>query len=217
MIRMGYQHSRVVPILMDFDFKGIDTNPVLQEMYKDDFVNLIFVGRLSPNKCQHDIIRLYGYFKKFVRERSRLFLIGKYDGFESYYTQLIRYAARLKLGDLYLTGRVSLQELVTYYRIADVFVSMSEHEGFGVPLIESMFFGIPVVAFRAAAVPGTMGDSGILFSDKTRMIEIAELIGHLVESADFRENIVFRQKQRFDRCFSPASVERQWMHILTEF
>ena len=206
---MGFKNPREIPIYIDFGRFHCQPNPVLMEMFRDDFTNILFVGRVTPNKCQHDLIRMYGYFKRFVRERCRLFIVGKWDGFEKYYFQLMKLAEKLKLGDVYLTGRVDHEELVTYYRLADVFVSMSEHEGFGVPLVESMFYGIPVLAYKAGAVPFTMGGAGILFKSKQRWRELSEMTGFVAAHGDLRNAVLKKQRERLTY-FSENSVGKLW-------
>jgi len=210
----GFSDTRVTPIFIDFSRYNQRSNPVLARMFRDDFINFLFVGRITPNKCQHDLIRLYGYYKRFVRERSRLFIVGKWDGFEPYYYQLNHLIKTLKLADVYVPGHVDFSELVTYYRISDVFISMSEHEGFGVPLLESMYFDLPVFAYRAAAVPHTLGGSGILFGSKDRMRVLSEFIELVVTEKSIHEAIIANQRHRMED-FSRKNLENDWERILT--
>jgi L-malate glycosyltransferase len=212
---LGFKNTSVMPIFIDFEAFDGPVNPVLMEMFKDDFTNFLFVGRLTPNKCQHDLIRLYGFYKRFVRERSRLFLVGKWDGFEPYYIQLMKMASDLKLGDVYITGKVDESELVTYYRVADVFVSMSEHEGFGVPLVESMYFGVPVVAYEAGATPFTLGGAGVLFKDKTHWLELAELLGLIAGDSRLRSRILSGQERRLND-FSREIISKRWDELIAD-
>lgn len=211
---LGFHPTVTIPIFTDFSYFAKPSNPVLNKMFDDDFINLIYVGRITPNKCQHDVIRLYGFFKKYVRERSRLFLVGKYDGFENYYYQLLKFGTELKLGDLYITGRVDTAELTSYYRMSHIFISMSEHEGFGVPLIESMYLGIPVMAFKAAAVPHTLGDSGVLFSEKKNWRELSELAGMIAKDSALNKSIKQKQYDRFYGNYAPERVAHHWNRII---
>jgi len=206
---LGFARTGVMPLFLDFSHYTSKPNRVLSKMFEDDFTNILFVGRLTPNKCQHDLIRLYGFFKRCVRERSRLFLIGKTKGFERYTYQLSQLASQLKLGDVYLLGGVTQEELVTYYTLADVFVSMSEHEGFCVPLIESMYFEIPVMAYRTSAVPYTLGDSGILIKNKSEWLKSAEMIELITKDQVFRESILAKQRERLSD-FSCEVVGEIW-------
>ncbi len=112
----------------------------------------------------------------------------------------------LKLEDVHFCGHVPFSQLLAYYRLADVFVSMSEHEGFCKPLLESMYFGLPIVAYAAAGVPDTLGDTGILIKEKRYEI-VAELIYLLMTKADFREAVVARQKERLEQFSSARAME----------
>jgi glycosyltransferase involved in cell wall biosynthesis len=102
--------------------------------------------------------------------------------------------------------------LVTYYRLADIYVSMSEHEGFGKPLIESMYFGIPVLAYAAAGVPETMGGAGVLFREKDYEA-LAELVDIIVKDETIRDRIVARERERVKEFLEP-SVRQKWEQYL---
>ena len=115
-----------------------------------------------------------------VYKRQRLFFVGKYAGMEAYYEQLKRYVEALDLKDVYFTGHIKFDEILAYYRTADVFVCMSEHEGFCVPLVEAMYFGVPIVAYDSSAIADTLGNGGILTEDKDPKL-VAEIINRLVQ------------------------------------
>ncbi len=213
LVKFGFQKTQEIPIYLDRDIYSAPQNPVIREMFRDDFVNLLYVGRVTPNKCQHDLIRFYGFYKRFVRSRSRLFIVGKWDGFQTYFRQLSNMADRYSLGDVHFTGRVTNNELMTYYAMADVFVSMSEHEGFGVPLVESMIFDIPVMAYGAAAVPFTMGGSGVIFHNKSRFMELAELLEEIVSQKRLREQVIAGQRKRLED-FSGPRIGAHWTGLI---
>jgi glycosyltransferase involved in cell wall biosynthesis len=178
---LGFKNTDVLPILVDFE-KYNNPNHKLLERYEDDYMNILFVGQISPQKRQGDIIKAY-YYYKCINPKSRLFLVGNYEVSERYYEQLQELVRRLKLKDVYITGRVDFKDMVAYYKLADVFLCMSEHEGFCVPLLESMFFDIPVIAYNSTAMPYTLGKAGILIKEKNYE-EIAEMINLLVEDTE---------------------------------
>jgi glycosyltransferase involved in cell wall biosynthesis len=124
------------------------------------------------------------------------------------------YAQELGLADVVFAGHVSASELVAYYRCASVYLSMSEHEGFGVPLVESMHFGVPVVAYKAAAVPETLGGAGLLLTARNH-VATAELIGLLDEDCDLRERVVARQRARLHD-FYPDRVRDRLAQLLRD-
>jgi L-malate glycosyltransferase len=206
LVDLGFKNTGVLPILIDF--KKYDQQPdenILNRYYDDKYINLIFIGRISPNKKQEDLIKIFYYFNKFVEPRSRLFLVGSYKGMEKYHNYLNRLIAKLDLKNVYITGHVNFNELMAYYRLANVFISMSEHEGFCVPLVESMYFGIPIIAYNSTAIPDTLNGSGILVNKKIYE-EISEMIGLLVNDEKFRDNIIKKQKSQLPR-FSNSIVE----------
>ena len=139
-------------------------------------------------------------------------LVGSARGMERYQEFLQALVTQLGLSDVVFTGHVSTAQLVAYYRCASVYLSMSEHEGFGVPLLESMHFGVPIVAYKAAAVPETLGSSGILVTAKEHAA-VAELIGLLVEDAGLRAQIVARQREQLQD-FLPEKVEGRLRELL---
>jgi glycosyltransferase involved in cell wall biosynthesis len=155
------------------------------------------VGRFVPNKKFDDIILIFNYYNKFINSDSRLFLIGSPVGTEMYYDYLRSLVLQLDLKTVYFLGHVNFDDLLAYYRLADVFICMSEHEGFCVPLLEAMHFGVPVIAYKKAAVPETLGDAGILVNRKN-FSEIAEMANLLFEDGDFREKVVKKEKQRLE-------------------
>jgi glycosyltransferase involved in cell wall biosynthesis len=110
------------------------------------------------------------------------------------------------------TGRVSLKDLRTYYEAADLFLCASRHEGFGVPLVESMIFGLPVLAYNATAVPETLGQAGVLFN-RFDYAEVAEMAHMMVSDPTLRQQLIQCQRQRLTD-LSPERVEGKLQQIL---
>jgi glycosyltransferase involved in cell wall biosynthesis len=216
LVEMGFSKTMELPIMLNFESYHQQRCPVTLNMFTgSNIVTFLFVGRITPNKCQHDIIRLYGFYKRYVNARCRLILVGKYQGFEKYLWECRKLINRMQLGDIYIPGRVSHSELLAFYSLADIFVSMSEHEGFGVPLLESMILNVPVMAYAAAAVPHTMGDAGIVFSNKSKWLELSEL-AHLVVTDTSLQTRIINSQQRRLRYFMPDRLNNIWGSILKE-
>lgn len=197
--RMGYrQKIDVLPILIPYgDYDKTPSQKILDK-YGDGRTNILFTGRISPNKKQEDVIKAFFYHKNYMNQDARLFFVGKYAGMEAYYEQLKRYAEALDLKDVYFTGHIKFDEILAYYRTADVFVCMSEHEGFCVPLVEAMYFGVPIVAYDSSAIADTLGNGGILTEDKDPKL-VAEIINRLVQDETLRKEIISRQKEQLKR------------------
>ena len=103
-------------------------------------------------------------------------------------------------------------KLAVYYRHAAVYVSMSEHEGFCVPLLEAMAADVPVLAFSAAAVPDTLGSAGVQFAPKDLEFA-AEMLGELTYNQALRSQVIAGQRRRLAD-FSDARI-RQGLERLT--
>ncbi len=195
LIDFGFNNTGVLPILIDYSKYKVKPNTKVMETYKDGYVNLLFVGRISPNKKQEDLIKVFYYYKK-INPKSRLFIVGSYQNTEKYLNKLQELVNRLNLKDVIFTGHTSFDETIAYYQISDIFLCMSEHEGFCVPLLESMYFNIPIIAYNSSAIPYTLENCGILIND-IHYDEIAEMIDLIINDASLRKKIVEKQNERF--------------------
>ncbi len=207
----GWTHLGVLPIVFDPERYSVRPDRKVLKRWSSG-VNVLFVGRVSPNKRFRDLILTFYYLKRHVRSDARLLLVGSSHGMEIYLEFLQALVRRLGLSDVVFAGHVSNSALMAYYRCADVYLSMSEHEGFGVPLLESMHFGVPIVAYEAAALPETLDGSGVLVRRKD-YAAVAELIGLLIEDERLRSQIVARQRERL-RDFMPRKIKGQLQELL---
>lgn len=183
--------------------------------WREEPFHLLSVGRLAPNKKQDDLLRLFHIYYR-LNPHSQLTLVGAFDATDPYLQRLLALRKELELeGCVKLAGRVSQEELAAWYRSAHVFLSMSEHEGFGVPLVEAMHFGLPVLTYKAAAVPETLGGAGILFCEK-RFAEIAELIELIRTDHSLRHRLVEKQRERAQD-FLPEKVVPRLHSLLEEW
>jgi glycosyltransferase involved in cell wall biosynthesis len=206
--RAGFGLTGVLPVPFDEEAYSQLPNQSVLTRFADDVTNLLFVGRLAPNKCIEDVLKVFYYYRQ-INPRSRLFLVGKpFSPSCPYYAWLVDLVAHLQLTDVYFSGHVPLAELLAYYKLADVYLSMSEHEGYGVPLMESMYFNVPVLAYKAGAVPETLGQAGVQISRKDFFL-IAELIHQLVTNTALRNGIISQQRQRLSEV-SMARIHRMF-------
>lgn len=195
LMAMGFKDVRIVPVTLDFSrLSRVKPDPSLMRALEGD-INVLFVGRFAPHKGQLELIKIFSYFKKHVCPTARLFLVGSYEGMEKYRDEALALIRTLGVGDVHIAGKVSAPALAAYYRSASIFLCASEHEGFCVPLVEAMCHRIPILAYRRAAVPYTLGGSGILFSSKDHF-EIAEMMGQIIENRALRERLLERQDVR---------------------
>lgn len=212
--KYGFQNVFVLPFILDFKNYQTEPDKKIVSQYQDGKKNILFVGRIAPNKKQEDLIITFDYYKKQVDSNCRLILVGS-SGVKAYSDAIKSLIQKLGTEDVVLAGHVTFQELIAYYKTADLFFCMSEHEGFCVPLIESMYFGVPIVAYDAAAVPETLGDGGIVFTSK-KVKHVAALMHILLENKECRKEIIKRQKKRLETQFL-TGFENQEKELLRHF
>ncbi len=193
LLSLGYNDVKILPLPIYEKLYNQKPNRFIINMFNDDFVNLLFVGRVSPNKKIEDLIKLFYFYKKYYRTKSRLIIVGKKTQFTKYYDEIIDLVKYLNLGDIYFTGHIPVDELIAYYQVSDIFVCASEHEGFCLPLIEAMYFDLPIIAKKTTAIPFVVKNSGILFN-KLNLPLISEIIELIINNYDFKEKIIVNQR-----------------------
>jgi glycosyltransferase involved in cell wall biosynthesis len=215
---LGFARTGVMPIAVDIErLTGAPRRPALEKILSDGHINILFVGRIVPNKRIEDHIRLAEVYKRYIDSYYRFIFVGRYDGVPRYYAQVRALVAELQMlpDRFWFTGPVPDEDLAAFYRWADVYVSLSEHEGFCVPLVEAMASDVPVLAYAAGAVPETLGGAGVLFSPKDLEFA-AETIGALVYDRPVREGVIAGQRRRLAD-FSPGRIERQLLDVVAGF
>ncbi len=195
---LGFSPTGVLDVVPGFDHLQGPADYTFAGAFDDDWVNLLFVGRVIPNKRIEDVIRFFHAYRTYFNPRSRLLLVGAHSGFERYLTMLHNFSARIGARDVHLIGHVSNEELTAYYELSDVFVCASEHEGFCVPLVESFHMGVPVLAYAATAVPSTMDGAGVLYTDK-EPLHVAGLINAVIDDRAVAGQIIDGQYAALDR------------------
>jgi glycosyltransferase involved in cell wall biosynthesis len=197
--RAGFARTGVLPIPLDLD--ALTAGPraaAVRALYADGRTNLLFVGRIIPNKKIEDLLRTFAVYQRSLDAASRLLLVGDHWGYEPYLLRLEELARALAVEDVVFTGQVEEDELRAYYESSAVYVSMSEHEGFCVPLLEAMAFGLPVMAYDAGAVAETLDGAGVLLREKQPAVA-AELLHRLARDTPVRRAVLEGQAGRLAR------------------
>lgn len=217
LLRAGYTcQIDVLPILIPFhDYAKEPDKKIIKTYAADDCTNLLFTGRIAPNKRQEDIIRIFYHYQKKYNKKSRLFLVGSYEGMERYYQRLKDYVRQLELEHVYFTGHIRFEEMLAYYKIADIFICMSEHEGFCVPLVEAMHFKVPILAYNSSAVSDTLGGCGFLTDTKDPLMN-AGILNRILEDRVLREFILKKEAERL-RNFKSEAVEKIFQGYIKTF
>jgi len=212
---LGFAPTGVLPIAVNTArITGGPRRPALEKILGDGLINILFVGRIVPNKRIEDHVRLAEVYKRYVDSYYRFIFVGRYDGVPRYYAQVRALIEKYRMlpERFWFTGGVPDADLAAFYRWADVYVSLSEHEGFCVPLVEAMSADVPVLAYAAGAVPETLGGAGVLFSPKDLELA-AEWLGSLVYDRRVREGVLEGQRRRV-LDFTPERLAPRLMDAL---
>lgn len=217
----GYRATTVAPLLIDYERLGSVSDPGtehrLAEAKTEGGADWLFVGRLAPNKAQHHLIRAFAAYRELYDPRARLRLVGGSSA-ASYYEALRRYIDALGLQQaVTLTEWISQPQLVAHYRQADVFVCLSEHEGFCIPLIEAMWHGLPVIALASSAVPETVGDAAVLLPfERHRQPDaaiVAAAVARVLDDKELQHRLIAAGERRVE-LFSLARTRRAVLRAL---
>lgn len=214
----GYARTATSPLLVDLDEYHRAPAPAtlarLERERAGGGMRWLFVGRVAPNKCQHDVMAAFALYRRAFDPKARLTLVGGATSLR-YLKALHDLAAELSLGDsVEILDNVAFADLLAYYAVADVFVCMSEHEGFCVPVLEAMELGVPVVAYAAAAVPATVGDAGTLLECKDPLV-VACAVDALAKDVSRREGLTKRGVERARELSLPVTSARFVSHLLS--
>jgi glycosyltransferase involved in cell wall biosynthesis len=211
--RAGCPATATVPIVIDTSVLATPPDGFVAHRFDDDRPAVLHVGRLVPNKAIEDLIKTQ-YWLARLAPGTRLMIVGSEVGCEPYAAGLRELVDRLAVPDVHFSGHVSLAALMAYYRRADCYLCLSEHEGFCVPLVESMHFGIPIVAYAAAGVPGTLGSGGLLLKSKEPQ-RVAEAVARVLGDPDLAEGLRAAGRRRLER-FAPGRVAQDLKEVLTQ-
>lgn len=217
LIELEYRRTGVVPILLDVDATTAEVDPETKRKLEEDRAgggaDLLFVGRLAPNKAQEDLIKALVLYRRTYDPKARLRLIGR-PAAETYYEALTNFIAHLGLkGAVTVASGLSDAELAAYYETADALVVLSEHEGFNTPLVEAMRHRLPVIAYSSCAVPETLGEGGILLSDKSPST-VAAAVHRVISDDTLRRALVEAGQRRLSQ-FDLAASKRLFVNSLS--
>ena len=199
LIDLGYHNTAVVPILLELEELATEADTDLLRRLVDEKAGggstWVFVSQIMPHKAQHDLIKAFSVYRRVFDPQARLYIAG-FPGCMGYYDALEAFVAELDLDDaVRIHAPVPEAEKMAYYAAADVYVSLSEHEGFSVTALEAMAHDLPVVAYGAAAVPATVADAGVVLRDKTPTV-VATAVHRVVSDHDLRARLTANGRRR---------------------
>lgn len=209
----GFARTATLPLPLDLRRYDVapDTNLAARLQSGPPFV--LTVGRIAPNKGLEELLRVAAYYLRHIDPDVAFLIAGGHRGLEPYYEALLGLHADLELDDrVRFLGRVDHRDLVALYCNARAYACASLHEGFCAPLVEAMYFGIPILARAAAAIPETLAGAGVMF-DEPEPAALAEMLHVLMTDAELRGQLADRGHARVRR-FAPAQVTERWVSTL---
>jgi glycosyltransferase involved in cell wall biosynthesis len=212
----GFKDPRVLPLLVSSEKWNFLPDAHTIKLFSDHKKNILFTGRISPNKKQTDLVKMMYHLKK-IDPDTRLILVGGgKDERDPYYMELksLIHDAHLE-HDIIITNQISEAELKAFFMVSDLFVSMSEHEGFGVPLVEAMWFDIPVLAYKSTAVPETLGEAGIMFVHKKEMGRVAGVAKLIMSDKETGDAIIGAQRVVREN-YSHSTVRDDYLQMIKD-
>jgi glycosyltransferase involved in cell wall biosynthesis len=208
----GYTGVNVLPLVLDLDKVTTRADRRVLRTFNDGKTNILFVGRCVPNKRLEDALRAFALYHRRVNAQSRFIHVGSFAGTERYYYYLLSMVKEIGANNVHFAGSVPQSMLNAFYNVSHVFLSMSEHEGFCIPLIESMACNLPVMAYAAAAIPETMDGAGVLFREK-HFETVAEMMDELASATPLRAAVLTGQRHRIAR-YRARNLEQELRHRL---
>jgi glycosyltransferase involved in cell wall biosynthesis len=212
LLEAGYSNAVTIPMLVDLH--RIETepwDPALLARYRNAH-NILFVGRLAPNKRHDLLLRAFAEYLHFTDQPANLILPGAPISRE-FLLELQNLAEQLGIPrHVDFLGPVPDTALRCLYRVADLYVSTSDHEGFGMPLIEAAVFDVPVIARATSSVPATLGQGGLLLEDEDPR-ELGAVMHMLVSEPALRRKVLAGQQANLHR-FDPAPLRLQLAEYL---
>ena len=203
----GFDRTAVVPILVDPSAFDVTPDPRVAAELADERTSVLVAGQILPQKAILDVVDGFARYRE-GDASARLYLVGT-TAMSGPYLERVRERIRDRgVEDVVrLTGAVSIEQYAAYFRGATVLLTLSDHEGFCVPLLEAMRSELPIVAHAAGATGETLGEAGVLLEDKSPDA-VAAALERVVRDADLRRDLVERGRGRLADFASPRVAER---------
>jgi len=187
----------------------------LLDELNDGTRNVLMVGRVAPNKGHVELVDAFAAYVDAYGDPARLLIVGKTDPrLHAYSDRIAEHIAAHRLGDrIWWLDSLDEAQLKAAYLGSHAFMTLSRHEGFCVPLIESMALGVPIVAHGSSAIPETVADGGIVWSETDPWLYAASL-ARLRDDEPFRNGLRATARLRYEREFAPAILRARFFRLL---
>jgi glycosyltransferase involved in cell wall biosynthesis len=216
LIKLGVgKEISVLPIYINFD--NLSHYKAKKKVrLQSDCVTFLFVGRIAANKRHKDVVDIFNYYHTNINKKSRLFFVGNYQYAGEYFNELKDYVSSLGLKKhISFEGKVSDGMVYSFYAAADIFICMSEHEGFCAPLLESMYMQLPTIAYDAGAVSSTMGNAGVLVKHKN--YERLAKLCHVILSNEPVRNSVISEQNKWITTFLKENIKERLKKLIKKW
>ena len=213
---VGYTDVRVSPLPIDIGaLHRLEPDAVTAADLKTlEGPLILYVGQLLPHKRPDLLLQAYHVLTTYLLPDVHLVLLGP-ARLAPYHQALMTLTAEMNLLRARVPGWLSPEALAAHYRRADVFVTMSEHEGVCVPLLEAMSFDIPVVARAFGAIPETMAGAGILLPAEEDPVLCAEAVAEVLGNAAVRAELARRGRHRLQGMAIEAALSSFLDHVVS--
>ena len=193
----------------------IEADFTVLNKYQDGRTNILMVGRLAPNKGHVALINAFNIYHSSYNRESRLLIVGQQDDrLKSYTTLLYEKVESLGLQEaVVFTGGVSDEALKAYYLVSNIFMTTSEHEGFCVPLVESMAMKLPIIAYGSSAIPYTVGKTGLVWEQLDPYL-LAGSVDYIVKNEFISASLGEMGWRRYKEIFANEQIETRFMEAL---
>ncbi len=198
--KLSFRNVEVFPLIINIDNYDMPYSQGYYNLINDDRKNILCVGRNAPNKKIEDAVKMLFFYKKYLSPSIRLIVAGNTNSVPKYFSAVRDLASRFYLtsDDILFTGHIRFDEFLAVYKISDIYLSMSEHEGFCLPVIESFKMDIPVVAYDAGAIRETVGKGGVVFNTK-EPDRVAGMLEYLINNREIGQKMITSGKIRLEK------------------
>ena len=194
---MGCANAKVLPLLFSPDQFDLRPDPKIFNKFSVPMTNLLYVGRVAPNKRIEDLMMAFTWYHRLLNRQSRLLIVGSERSAWRYFVMLRMLASELDLPNICFECYASPEGLCAYYELADVFVTASQHEGYCLPVVEAMHKNVPVIARKTGGIPEALGGGGVMYEDAAPD-ELAVLIHRVLTDETLRGEVLASQQRRMD-------------------
>jgi len=194
---LGIKNVEVFPLLFSSNGLDIPDDPEVVTRLSGPLKTFLTVGRIAPNKRIEVLIKAFHYYVRKINPFSRLVIVGSARSCPRYYDLLQMMVSDLDVLNVCFDGFAAPKSLPAYYRNSDLFISVSDHEGYCLPLIEAMYHGTMVLAHRVGGMPEAMGGAGVLYQN-LNPAHLAVLMDIMTSRPEIMREVLSSQSARID-------------------